>query len=197
MDSLEVFSAYTNIIEFFEKDKGDNFSKIVYVGRLERQKLWVKDICYRIANEINNGYYSIENFKCYLIYQYFFNEKFFWNKIKTKEIPQIAFLFSKTTLDNNKTFVLELSKKTNISKMQELFEINSNGNNMLLDFIHKKYISPAFYFRFYKEQIPNSNRYEESKKQKIINKTIKKIKKNKGVTTWLKQQLKKQEQEKK
>ena len=59
MDSREVFGVYTNITECFEKDRNVSFNKPVFIGRLQKQKVWVKDICSRITNEINNGIYSI------------------------------------------------------------------------------------------------------------------------------------------
>ena len=188
MNSIVIFSTYTNIREYFEKGKMVPFSKIVFSGRLDRQKPWVKDLCSRITNQINNSIFSIVDFKFYLIHHYFFKETLFWKEINVKEIPQIASLFTKNNLSLEKEFMIETAQKSNITSMETLYKINSNGNNILMDFMEKDFISPAFYYKYFPVEFPES-KYSENQKTKTINKTIKKIKKHKGENKCLRKQI--------
>lgn len=189
MISWDVFSLYTNTRDCYEKGKTVNFSKDVYIGRYRNQNKLIKSYCERIACEINNHYFTLEDFKCYLIHHYLLHETLFWSQIKIKKIPKIAPLFSKNKLYKDKELMLEISLKTEINDMETLYRVNSNGNNILMDFIEKGRISPVFYLKFFPKEFPIS-KYSKSRQIKIINETIKKIKKNKGEKEWLQRKLK-------
>ena len=91
-----------------------------------------------------------------------------WKDIKISDILTNKKIYTPKQLTKDKEFILNLSKRVKIKSINIYYKVNANGNNILLDLILDKYISPVFYVRMLK--------YREDEKQKYIpSDTLKKV----------------------
>jgi len=131
------------------------------------------------VNRIKNNHFSFYDFKLYVLMLYMFNEKISWNHINIKDISKVANYCSKKQYEKDGVFIEQLLNKLDMDK-SVLYEVNSNGNNILLDLIIEGKIYPTYYLLNYNvpDEYFHNSKYDISDLLSLINirtKTIKKI----------------------
>lgn len=117
----------------------------------------------RIFNDIENGYYSLEDFVIALCYEYIWNNNVNLTQIKKEKIQLIKKLFTKEQLEKDKKFILELNKRVKLKGIKEYLKVNEKGTSIIYELIKNRKISPIF-FLFVKRK-----GLTEEKKNVILN----------------------------
>lgn len=179
---IEIFSFFHNCKQVFTDKKEISLDRLVNVVHFNRQSRFIMSKCNKVVQGINNNHYSFYNYKQYVLNLYMFNKKVSWGMVIPNDIAKIKKLFSNERYKKDKQFVENLvvrlksdaSKKFNVYNM---YDVNSNGNNILLDLISSGEISPMYYLMNYqkvKENV-NSTKYEASDNLSRLNETTEKI----------------------
>ena len=98
-----------------------------------------------------------------------------WNNVDERKVKDISRMFTGKQLAKDTKFVEELIEKTEFNNISELYKVNSNGNNILLDLILDNKMSLAFYINNFKNGMScfDSAKYELSEKLRRVNESIK------------------------
>ena len=175
-DSITVYSIFAKYKKYFEKNINiKNFESNVSMTQFSRLKPYTLARCRKVAREINNCHYTLDDYKNYLMYLCLFNKKLSWKQINSENVKLTANLFTRKQFELDKKFIIELNKKVKLESIEEYYQINSDGNNFLFNLILDRSISPIFYYKMFVKT--KSKKYEESDNLKLFNATINKIKK--------------------
>ena len=77
----------------------------------------------------------------------------------------------------DKMFILKLNEKLGFNNIGDLFYVNSNGNNILIDLMAEGKVSPIFYIMMYKKGVKQciTSKYKTSALYNRVNKITKAI----------------------
>ena len=137
MKSNNIYSIFRNIENTMKRNvrKEHPFHRLLLGKIFDNERLGIKQQCISITRHINSNLFSLNDFKCYMLYKHFFLEKVTWKDVDIKEIPLVAKLFAPKTLKKETQLIKDICERANISDMDSLYKINSNGNNILLDLL--------------------------------------------------------------
>lgn len=181
---IKVFSFFHNSKLYFQDNKAVDLEKSVNFRHYNNVPKYITDKCVRVVNGINNCHFTLSDFKKYIFKLHMFNNKVTWKMIDVDEISEIKSLFSDERYKRDKNFVETTLKKlqSDISEkfnVNNLFDVNANGNNHLLDLMSKGVVSPIYYLITFNKHISdaNLNKYDMSDSLIRLNETTKKINK--------------------
>lgn len=151
--TILIFSIVKNIKDIFEKNKKVNIFKLVhevhYENVLKNRRCKNMITIYKnIYNDIENNYYSIEDFVIALCYMYIFADTLKITSLYKKNILMVNDLFSSNRLQKDKELILNIDKKVKLGHISKYFNINENGESIIYMLIKTKKISPNFFITF-------------------------------------------------
>lgn len=167
-----VFSIIKNVEKFLESNKDVNIFKEQSIFWYTKNPDFIKNICKRIYNEIENHFYSYYDLAIFLLNYSIFYGKCDYKYILEKDINKASEIFSKEQLQKDEKFMLELNQILNFDA-EEYFKIKKEGGNIIYeDLIMKRKISPYFYLEYYTKVKREEEKESEELKQfiKVINK---------------------------
>lgn len=148
MSVLKVFSIIQNTKLMIEKNRDVKLSNIVPKIWFNRSRDFTKRLCQTIYNDIENSFYTYNDFKVTLLYIYIFNRRMNYNELTEKNINRIKKIFSPKQLKKDQDFLLELNKRLKLD-ISDYFKINERGKNTAYeDLIMKQRVSPYFYLLY-------------------------------------------------
>lgn len=170
--SLMVFSIIKNVEKFLESNKDVNIFKEQSIVWYSNNPDFIKNICKRIYNEIENHFYSYYDFAIYLLYNAIFYGKTEIKLINHKDINKASELFTNEQLRRDEQFILDLNDVLKFD-IADYFKINRNGGCILYDdIVMKKRVSPLFYME-YSEHVETENREQNEELKQFIKVTNK------------------------
>lgn len=142
-----VFSVACNCSDFIKKNKDVDLFKRSHHIRYERSSSFFKDNSKRIYNEIENCYYTLNEFAVFLLYNEIVKDKLPINKIRSDIIIETMKLFTNKKLKEDLTLLSEIYKQLKFKSINDYFKIREDGLNIAYHLIITKKISPIFYLR--------------------------------------------------
>ena len=181
---ITIFSFFHNCKLYFKDNKIVDLEKSVNVNHYNRLPEYVSNSCSKVVGRINNNHFSFYDFKIYVFKMYMFYKSVTWKKIDLNNVSETKTLFSNDRYKNDKKLIENLLEKLNSDTSYELsvhnlFDVNANGNSILLDLILDGVVSPMYYIMQYDKNIGKANltKYEVSDSLIRINSTTEKINK--------------------
>lgn len=160
--SYAVFSVLKNF-NYFIKTKNtnksinrDNLFKPVWRGCFDNcrdSRLIIQ--CQRIYNELENHYYTYDDMIIALAYMYLFSENVKLSDLKTSNVVSICKKFTRSQLDIDKKFILNVNKYIKFNKLEDFFKLNDDCKSVIYELIMDKTISPIFYCYFVNKYLTN------------------------------------------
>lgn len=177
ISSIKIFSFLHNCKTCFEKYKVVDLDKPVNKVHFSRQPKYLIDICSKVVGRINNNHFNFYDFKMYILTQYMFKEKINWSEIKLDTISDASKNCSNIKYEKDSEYIKNLLNAIEMD-VSDLFKVNSNGNNILLDLIIEGKVSPIYYILQYHnpDEFFANPKYDISSKLDLINKRTETIK---------------------
>lgn len=173
--SINIFSFVHNCKQCFEADKLVDLDKTTNPMHFNRQPEFVVRMCDKIIGSIKNSHFSFYDFKIYVFMLYLFKNKVNFRDININDIVGVKEKCTNKRFEKDGMFIDGLLKKVNLD-ISDLWLVNSNGNNILLDLILEGKISPIYYVLTYKPFDYDSAKYDVSDDLKLINRRTETIK---------------------
>jgi len=130
---------------------------------------YTKMYCSKIYNNIENGYYTHKQFVIAYMYESLFvSKKIRIKNLNLNRIKEIKKLFTRKQFNADVDFLISINKSLNITKVQDYFKINNNGENIVYNLIKKGFISPIFYMYYYKKIFTNDKQSIDSKSKEYL-----------------------------
>jgi hypothetical protein len=109
--------------------------------------------CDKLLQLYNNNHFSMKEFCLHILYKLLMEgggREFLYNPSKwdIESISKVSNLFSEERNRKDQDFIIQVSKKTGFDSIQNYFNINSNGESLVYDFMKNQYISPLFILRY-------------------------------------------------
>jgi len=147
--TLLVFSVIRNIEDFVKTGKDIPVYKKSHGIRFQKSSKYYADNAKRMYNDIENGYYSLQELALFLFYRYLMGEKRVnLYKIKPEHILETMKLFTekrrKEDLKLLKSIHTELGFKKGIC---DYFSMKEDGTNIAYTLTMKEKLSPTFFIR--------------------------------------------------
>jgi len=158
---LMVLSIVTNISKAVNKKSTDystlNIYKLSHQFHYDRSPEYIKQICKKIYNDIENHFYSYRDLALFIACDFLYNQKNSWKSIDVKNINIVKEMFTESRFLIDQQTIIEINKKTGFEKLSQYFQLNSDGISVMYDLVmHKKhFISPLFYLKYEKISIQN------------------------------------------
>jgi len=126
--------------------------KKVSVFCFNKSRPYYKSISKRIYNDIENNFYSHEDFIMCYIHEALFEEGYVVDihKLKLDRIREILKLYTTKQLNKDKEFILEINQELKLN-IEDLFKVNEQGESIVFNLIKKNYIHPIFYIKYSKK----------------------------------------------
>lgn len=125
---------------------------------------------------INNHFKEID-FQNFLLYKLLFDENFLknYNLWKVEDLHLVREMFTEKQLKKDEEFLLNVSKKANMNDLTKFFNINTDGDSLIVSFMMKKLISPLLVIKYQKLFNVNVNENNEHMRIRKIIKIYNKI----------------------
>jgi hypothetical protein len=161
------FCVMRNIKTFVTTGKPEDLETKIFNGVYDKQPDFMKNICKKIWNEYENGFFTNKEFKIYLLYIHLMNKKTFQIKdINTNEVKKVCMLFSDEQWNKDKQIIEAICKNINIKNVKHFLEMKLEGTENTVDkLIREQKISPIIWIK-YADKLYN----KEIKEKRIINK---------------------------
>lgn len=172
---IDVLSIYANCYKVFKKLKYVDIDKRVFIKQWENSKPFIVTKCEKIWNDIQNSYYSLDDFKIYLLHNYLLGGKCGWSDIITDDIVKVIKLYDKPQFIIDQQTILEISKEiSEITNIKDYFYINEDGESLVYSLIINKHVNPIFYCNMlkYLEDVDFEEELLEHKKFRFLIKVI-------------------------
>lgn len=123
-----------------------------------------------------NKHFEVKQFLLYILVNSIVDEEYLTNPYtwKLETIDKVSSLFTDKRLAKDREFIIDVGTKTNLRKIQNFFDINSDGSCIAFDFVKKGYLSPYFLVK-YSTYMVNSNESEEYLRVKRIVNAIEQV----------------------
>lgn len=174
----QIFSLIQNIKTFLSRKKEGYYDldKELPQFIFDNSKPFIKNKYKNIWNEYANYYFTYDELKQYILYNYLLEPKFIAINITGKEVKQISKIFSKEQFVRDLQLVKSTVEKTGYNSIRDFFKFNEEGVNVLYILTNNKTISPMLYMEYIDE-------IEENKKNSNYKRFVKIIKTLKQITT--------------
>jgi len=182
LSSHLVFSIIKNTQKMIKTSKDLDVFKLVFIDWYSKSPEFIIQICKKLYNDLENGYYEPKDIAIFILYDSIFNDVFKYSSLTKENILKVKNIFTKKQLEKDKQFILDVNKKLKLNDpLKELFEIKEDGNSIIYELIMKEYITIIFYIYFQKKvltEIPKDVIFstEYNKFQFVNNKIINLIK---------------------
>jgi len=170
---LMVFSIFLHVQRQLERKKKVFFSdKINPTSNrvFDRSSIYVRSNVNRIYNEIENSYYTLNDYMIALLCSKL-HGKFDFRMVRKKEIVQLKGVFNEKRLSADKEFLLALKRKLSLN-MKDLFGLRENQESIIFELLEKEYISDAFsvkYSDYFLDDYLDQKRNKYVKVCKVLN----------------------------
>lgn len=147
----KVFSLYKRCDFIFYKG---NFEAVEDIYAPVSASLWdnandfIKTNCTRIYNQIENFWYSYDDFALMMKYDCLFNQSVALDKLDKSFYDSMMMELSKLKFNEDKKLLIEVNKKIGLPDINSFFYINPKGDSIVYDLIMKKAISPIFFIKY-------------------------------------------------
>jgi hypothetical protein len=158
-----VFSILKNVEKISKGKIINNIDDLVAYQWYERAPKYVVDRCGRIYNEIENHWYTYQDFIIYVLYLYLFEEKLDYKKLKYDGIKIILEKLTKKEIKKDQEKLKQINQEVKLKNITEYFKIKSDGEPIIFKLIEQEIISPMFFIK-YKKYIDG----DDSKKSKKL-----------------------------
>lgn len=149
--TLKVFSIIKNTQDIVEKNKNIDTYKLRHSIWYDRQPKYIKNQCYGIFNDIENGCFSYKDLTNAIYSIYLYKKKVNLNELKSKSINTIKETLTKEQFIHDKKVLLEVNKEIKLKGIQDYFKIKEGGNSLVYELIQSKCISPILFVKLLNE----------------------------------------------
>lgn len=148
---LAVFSVLRNVETFVKGKKDVDIFKSRHMIQYKRSSKYHVDNARRFYNDIENGYYRLNELATYLLYQYLIGlNSFSLYKIKPKMIQETMKIFTFKKVKEDLVLLKEISKELGFKKgLCDFFKMKEDGTNIAYTLTVNERISPTFFIRNY------------------------------------------------
>ena len=149
--TLFVFSVICNVEAFLKNGKDIDLFKNSHFKRLERASKYYTDNARKMFNEIENGYYTINELVIYLLsYAMIEPKKINLYKIKFEHIIEAMKLFTNKKKKEDLELITKIYNEIGFKKgICDFFEFKEDGTNIAYILTKNNKISPIFFIRNY------------------------------------------------
>ncbi len=147
LKSMHVYCAFKNIKGLVnnKKVKIDVYNNFAYRNVHDGIKLH----CKRIYNEIENGIYTFNDYRRFLLYSYIFKSSIGFGEVTKKSMHEFKKLFTSKILKLDEKIILQVNKEVKYNDIKKFFEV-VDGKSMIYRLIMQKAISPLFWLKYNK-----------------------------------------------
>ena len=138
------------------KNIKDSIFKINSICNFNRTNKNLINRCKTFYNDIENGYYTHNDFIISYLHEALFVDKHTLIKLNKKRIKEIKKTLTAKQFNIDKEFLLSINKSPNNIDYHEFFKINNDGKNIIYDLIKNEYITTIFYLFFYRKYLTNT-----------------------------------------
>ncbi len=171
---LHIYSLFQNVkkLTTLKKDEDVNLDKLMHRVAFDRNRQFFKDKYKSLWNDYANYFFTYEELKLFILYEYLFRTNVLVINISSKDVKNICKILSPEQYEKDKLFLLELNRKFGYKNIKDFFRFNEAGENVIYMLTKKKTISPMVFIKFVDEVEHN----EKNEEYKRFTKLIKKIK---------------------
>lgn len=132
--------------------------------------------CDKLLQLYNNNHFTMKEFCLHMLNKLLMEngegKDFIYNPSKwdIENIGKIKSLFTEERNRKDQDFIIQVSKKTGFDSIQNYFNINSNGESLVFDFLKNQYISPLFILRY--KSAFDCSEFEETEEHKTARRII-------------------------
>lgn len=163
---LYFYSLINNISKFVKRGIPENLEQTCYFLQYERQKPFLKELHKKIWNDYENGFFTLVEFKIYLLYKHLTCKSFFVNSVNTGEVKNTYKLFSDEQWKKDQDIILGICNNINIKNIKDFLSIKmEDGCDKVEILVKEEKISPIILVK-YSDKI----NFKEPKNKLIINK---------------------------
>lgn len=155
-------------------DKGINDNKEVkqYISNhfVKIKGIHHINACDKLWLLYNNGHFTMKEF-CLHILNMMLNgvEEFLYNPQKwdIENISKVSKLFTEERVRKDQDLIIQVSQKSGVDSIEKYFNINSNGESIIFDFLKNQYVSPLFIMRYkskFNVEFPESENHKRARK---------------------------------
>ncbi len=177
---FDIFSVFHNAKLICKNGKDIPLNNSVFYGIYERTKDVFKAKYKKLWNEYENSFFTIDQLKLYVLYEYLFRTNVSVINIDSNEIPNVDKFFSERQLEIDKELLLSVKENHNLKRMKSLFEITEDGESVAYNLTKKKLLSPMVYINCIDKLNEENTNKEYIRFKRIILLIKNELNKNKG-----------------
>lgn len=170
---LKVYSIFKNCYDIVEKRRDLDFGKIRPQFVYEKTPNILKHNCFKLYNEIENGYYDYYDLTLSIYNKYLNVNRVYSNSIDYKYIKEVRELYKKSELIKTKKILLNINSEVGFKNVNEYFKPQEDGYALIYKLIKKRIISPVLFLRYFNFEAKNENINDEYNRFIYIMKKIK------------------------
>lgn len=161
---IQIYSLFHNINQI-DKGKELDIDKSVYFLQFDRTKDIVKEKYKKLWNDLENGVFTYNDLKFYLLYQLLLKKKTSIMNITKAEkfkIKEVAKKFCDEQWERDKEIIVQVCKKINKNSIKEFLDIKKEEDKYVAqDLIEKEMISPMVYIKYYDKITLIDNKFKK------------------------------------
>lgn len=160
---FDIFSIFYNAKLICKAQKDIKFSHYVFFGIYEKTKDVLKDRYKKLWNDCENSFFTIDQLKLYLLYEYLFRTNVSIINMDSKEIVNTCNLFSDIQFEKDKRVLLALKENHKIKKISTIFESigGEQCDSIAYDLTKKKILSPMVFVN-YIDKLKDDDNYNKT-----------------------------------
>lgn len=138
----------------------DNSYRTKIDGRL-------KYICENLYTKHQNKHFTMRQYCFYILNMLLCSSDeilFKPSEWELEQISNIGELFEISRLKKDRETIKQILEKLNLETDDKLFNINSNGESIIVDFLLKKYISPIYIMRYMSKFVHDGTESDQHKR---------------------------------
>lgn len=170
--SFDVFSLFYNAKLICRSGKNINLNKPVHFLIYDRTKEYLRIKYKKVWNEIENGFYTFDQLKLYILYEYLFNKSFGIININKEEIKNIQEVFSEKRFKTDKEILKSIKEEYKLKNIKSLFDSTEEGESVAYDLTKKKILSPMIFINCI-DKLKDDNKNKEYIRFKNVIRIIK------------------------
>ncbi len=127
-----------------------------------------------------NKHFTLEQYVLHILLSAMFNPEVLNNpyKIDLDKACKVK-EYTEQEMKKDQDFIVEIANRTNIKDIRKIFDINSDGGSIALNFMKKGYVSPYFLVKYSEYMVSKFNENEEHSLVRRIVNVIKQVKQGK------------------
>jgi len=150
---LQVFSVYQNVNRLIKSKNAPSYFDIFKSASIiwyNRSHPNIKRFCERVYNEIENHFYSLEEFALTILVENIYNKRCELSSLTSKNINSTKDIFSKERFLLDQQLILDMNAQTHVKSLADYFSINRMGVSIVYELImhEKRFLSPYFFLRY-------------------------------------------------